>query len=588
MSEAFHLKNGTVLLSTEAPGGLYNAEQLKKIASLCDDDMAIVRATEDQRIALFVKEEKAQAIKEELTQIGLGIRDYQAGLHQPVACLGELCPEHEMDAMGSAMDIAKELQEITLKTPLKIGINGCNRCCVPCHTYDISVVGDSSGYRLSLGGKNSQIPEMARFMAEGIPYEKLPELLKKVIEIYQLHANVEDEETLQDVIDRTGVKDFVDALSPYSQDAADDDDPFGGQEEAEGGDDLDIEGEGEEAPLEDLEASASEPESDSVAELSEDTLDEDLSLDEDPQGEEELSLDDEDSLEDLSEDDTQELDEGDLDDSDLDAPQDIESIAADSLAEDDLDDLEDLEDLDEKSDSLEASSEEVSGEGTSEDDLDLVDDVSPADEDQDQDLKEEVPIADDDQFDVQDDDLDEINIEDEGELELEDDTDDFSESEEVSSEEDEDAFEEQVNEGIQDDLSLRATMDKDENALDRDQAFGQLSEEEPEEADFSDSPEEEFVDEKLDQNYEEAVQEDDQKAPLSSDLSVTGVNLDASGLLTLNFDNGAILRLKGSNIRQEKTFHFAQTEIILRKVSDGFEVEVDGIALFIPKASAAA
>ncbi len=35
MSQLFRLKNGTVLLSTEAPGGIYNSGQLKKIAELC-------------------------------------------------------------------------------------------------------------------------------------------------------------------------------------------------------------------------------------------------------------------------------------------------------------------------------------------------------------------------------------------------------------------------------------------------------------------------------------------------------------------------------------------------------------------------
>ena len=56
MSELFKLKNGTVLVSTEAPGGIYNSAQLKKIAELCSKELAIVKATEDQRLALFVKE----------------------------------------------------------------------------------------------------------------------------------------------------------------------------------------------------------------------------------------------------------------------------------------------------------------------------------------------------------------------------------------------------------------------------------------------------------------------------------------------------------------------------------------------------
>lgn len=227
MSTAFKLRNGTILLSTEAPGGIYNAAQLKKIASLCEGEIAIVKATEDQRLALCVKPEQANAIANELKSIGLGIRHYQDGLHHPTSCIGELCPDHEQDALGSALDISQQLDAIKLASPLKIGINGCARCCVPCHTLDISVVGDASGYRMHLGGKNSQLPEMASFMAEGIPPTELPGLILKVIALYQQYA--EPSESLQEVIERVGSTEFIAILAPYSQDAAGDADPFATQ-----------------------------------------------------------------------------------------------------------------------------------------------------------------------------------------------------------------------------------------------------------------------------------------------------------------------------------------------------------------------
>ena len=230
MAKAFTLKNGTILLSTEAPGGLYNSAQLKKIAAICDGGTAVVKATEDQRIAMFVKEGEASKVAAELRAIGLGIRNYQDGLHQPITCIGELCADHEQDALGSAMELTQTLNEIALKGPLKIGINGCHRCCVPCHTFDISIIGDSAGYRISLGGKNSQIPEMASFVAEGVPHEKLAKLIRLIVELYQKSA--QDGETLQDVMDRIGVGGFIAVLAPYSQDAAAGvDDPFGGRTE---------------------------------------------------------------------------------------------------------------------------------------------------------------------------------------------------------------------------------------------------------------------------------------------------------------------------------------------------------------------
>ncbi len=219
MATPFKLKNGSLLLSTEAPGGLYNATQLKKIAALCDSNTAIVKATEDQRLALFVAEDRASAVAAQLREVGLGIRHYQDGLHQPTACVGEMCPDHEQDALGAAMQVSQAIANLNLSSPLKIGINGCSKCCVPTHTLDISIIGDSQGYSISLGGKNTQIPEIASFMAEGVPAEKLADLISKVVTLYRDSA--ETGESLQDVMDRCGVGAFVEALRPYSQDAAD-------------------------------------------------------------------------------------------------------------------------------------------------------------------------------------------------------------------------------------------------------------------------------------------------------------------------------------------------------------------------------
>ncbi|GEM_PF-1995336 len=226
MGQLFKLKNGTVLLSTEAPGGVYNSGQLKKIAELCSKELAVVKATEDQRLALFVKESEVQQVAQQLRAIGLGFRHYQDGLHQPVSCLGELCEEHEQPALHSAMELTKEIASISIESTLKIGINGCARCCISCHTLDVSVVGDSSGYRISLGGKTSQLPQLSSFFAEGVPAKELPRLLKNVVQVFKDQA--EPGESLHDLIERKGVESFVKALAPYSQDAAHREDPFAG------------------------------------------------------------------------------------------------------------------------------------------------------------------------------------------------------------------------------------------------------------------------------------------------------------------------------------------------------------------------
>jgi hypothetical protein len=221
MAQPFKLKNGAVLLTTEAPGGLYNAAQLRKIADICTTESVIVKASEDQRLTIFAPEAKAERIASEIQSAGMGVRHYQDGLHQPTACIGELCPSHEQDALSAALDVTQEINDIILESPLKIGINGCATCCIPCHTLDIAIIGEMSGYRISIGGKNSQIPEMASFVAEGVPHEELPKIVRKIISLYK--ENYQPSESLKDVIERVGSAAFIEVLAPYSQDAAGED-----------------------------------------------------------------------------------------------------------------------------------------------------------------------------------------------------------------------------------------------------------------------------------------------------------------------------------------------------------------------------
>ncbi len=224
MGEPFKLKNGSILVSTEAPGGLYNAAQLKKIAALCETDAAVAKATEDQRLALFIKPDKATMVVKELRAVGLGVRHYQDGIHQPVACIGQLCSEFKQDALASAMDLSESLRGVACKSSLKVGINGCSKCCVPTHTLDVSAIGDESGYRISIGGKTSQIPELASFLAEAVPAN---ELTSRVTQLAKAFADqAQPGESLQEMIERCGASQFVQIFAPYSQDAADASDSF--------------------------------------------------------------------------------------------------------------------------------------------------------------------------------------------------------------------------------------------------------------------------------------------------------------------------------------------------------------------------
>ena len=224
MVKPFQLNNEQIFVVAEAPGGLYNPDQLAAIASICDDQGIVVKVTEDQRLGLMITPAQFDEVNTALATVGAGLRHYQDGMHQTVSCLGSHCPLAQQDALQAAMKITEQLRSKSFDTAVKIGVNGCSNCCVPAHTLDISIIGEDNGFRVSLGGKTSQIPELASFIAEGIPAGELTQLIERAVDT--MATEREPEETLQDTMQRVGTSPFVAAFAPYSQDAAGDTDPF--------------------------------------------------------------------------------------------------------------------------------------------------------------------------------------------------------------------------------------------------------------------------------------------------------------------------------------------------------------------------
>ncbi len=589
MGKPFKLANGLLLLSTEAPGGIYNSAQLKKIASLCDGDSSVVKATEDQRLAIFVASEKAAKVAAELKAVGLGVRHYQDGLHQPVNCLGEMCSEHLQDALATSMELTRELAGTTLGTPLKIGINGCARSCVATHTLDISIIGDTNGYRISLGGKNSQLPEMASFMAEGVPAAKLPKLIAKVVSVYKELA--QKGETLQEVTERAGSKRFIEALAPYSQDAHQDD-PFSGLGEDSGagtsahsGPEIDADfGDvaANEPNIEDLQMMEDDPEStesdasgldlnmgegDSVAAPSDDfTVTEELAMTEELVMTDDVSADgtDEQSFEDGF---TEELS---LEDSPSDELT-LENPSTEELAI--------TEDAPLASDDLELIMEDAPG---------GLDASAVA-------FEEDTPVE-----------LEELNLEDV----------DFpapvaaapkaaiaaapeTETDELTADEvsdaDADAFEEKLNASIAEEEAFPEI--EDANSLDRLEAMKLVEEggdEEPVDETVHESLAVDNTFQDLQIDHEEEVFEGEPAAHAmpaathgTSIFEFVGFDL-AGDRVSLNFSSGASVaidpRMIAPNSRRDLTV--GGKKISVGHVDGGLEVEVDGVAIFLPKRAA--
>ena len=219
MASQLNVKNNKEIICAEVAGGIYTSRQLQLISELAADDI-VVRATENQRLALIVNKDELDSVVKRLEEAAISVRHYNSGLHQPVCDFGDLIEGAEQDALEDAIDLTHAISDMELSNPLKIGMNSNYECMAPCHTLDISIVGELSGYRIALGGKNAQFPELATFIAEGVPSEELCDKVKSIIEVYKEQS--QEGESMKDLIERAGVSEFVKVLSPYSQDAADD------------------------------------------------------------------------------------------------------------------------------------------------------------------------------------------------------------------------------------------------------------------------------------------------------------------------------------------------------------------------------
>ena len=454
---------------------------------------------------------------------------------------------------------------------------------------DISIVGETAGYRIALGGKNSQFPELATFIAEGVPAEELSDKVKSIIEIYKEKS--EDGESMKDLIERAGVSDFVKALSPYSQDAADDLD-FGIDSNSSSDSDVVSELNLEELPTEDQDMTNKD---DVNVDL------DDLSLDElDSIGEEDkLGAVDVGSLEGLDdgpvmEDDIQDLDGFSEPSSDveiLDENTAIDDISMDDIAVDEISDVsldndDPVVELEQNHPALGQdfdAVQEVAVEESQQEDLEK--DLSSI-----EDINEDPELLEEDSVDT---DSDEIDIDTSMSM------DDLDEDDEISSDatelsaDDEAGLKEKLAHSIEEESKLIQEIENDENEDARKSALNFLDDDDAE-AKF----EEIQVDLDLDQDAHDDIETDQSVANIKdySDsgvkkmgkkrvgLNLVGFEIDENESAHLEFHNGIKISFELQDLEngEERTMSILGDKVSITKDESGYKVCVAGLSMFYP------
>ena len=64
-----------------------------------------MRATENQRLALIINKDEAEAVVKRLEEVAISCRNYNSGLHQPVCDFGDIIEGAEQDSLEDAIDL---------------------------------------------------------------------------------------------------------------------------------------------------------------------------------------------------------------------------------------------------------------------------------------------------------------------------------------------------------------------------------------------------------------------------------------------------------------------------------------------------
>ncbi|MEN9810848.1 MAG: hypothetical protein RLZZ488_2415 [Pseudomonadota bacterium] len=216
MADQFALKNNQIFVLAEAAGGVYNSDQLRVLCEVADNESAFLKITEDQRIGFMVDPHKLADVQAHVRKSGLLLRSYKSsGVPSPRACLGELCTFAHQPSLGDALELTTHLLK-SFPAPKRyssIGINGCQRACLGSSTEDVHVVAEESGYKISIGGKGSDISQQAQLILENVPRTDLPQVIEKILAVF--YQESQENERIFDVIERIGLTPFLNALPEH-------------------------------------------------------------------------------------------------------------------------------------------------------------------------------------------------------------------------------------------------------------------------------------------------------------------------------------------------------------------------------------
>jgi precorrin-3B C17-methyltransferase len=211
--------NGMVAIIVNAPGGILTGKQLRTISEIVGEE-GIIKSSRRMTQVLLVSRENIEAALEKLKQVELRVANLHSSVRNIVACPGKgLSSNSRGDTLELAAALDREFYGTVLPWDFKIGISGCPRNCSGVHCHDVGLMAEPRGkYSLWIGGTESGMnPKHGTLIRKGISREKVPEVIRRVMEEYQELGDRYKEELgsrirLYKVIEKAGIEHFEKAI----------------------------------------------------------------------------------------------------------------------------------------------------------------------------------------------------------------------------------------------------------------------------------------------------------------------------------------------------------------------------------------
>lgn len=193
------------------PGGLTTAKQLRQIADLADQyggSLKIVGNAITIMGLTLADGEKA------LAELGCKGESFIAKAVRSVSfCPGKpSCPRALQDSTPLGLELDEEFFGQELPGKLRIGVSGCPNCCIEPLVKDIGMYGTAKGYTLAVGGSSGLKAQIATVVAEKIPGEEIPAVIRSILAFYRTHGK--SKERLGQTIERLSWAEFIKEAIP--------------------------------------------------------------------------------------------------------------------------------------------------------------------------------------------------------------------------------------------------------------------------------------------------------------------------------------------------------------------------------------